>query len=89
VERAQVDEAALGVKTFVNGEMKQNGSIRDLIFPIPVILEFVSRFMTLEPGDLIATGTPEGVGPVNPGDVIRIEVAGVGTLENTVVSEAI
>jgi 2-keto-4-pentenoate hydratase/2-oxohepta-3-ene-1,7-dioic acid hydratase in catechol pathway len=45
--------------------------------------------MTLEPGDLIATGTPEGVGPVNPGDVIRIEVAGVGTLENTVVSEAI
>ena len=89
VERAKVDEAALGVKTFVNGELKQNGSIRDLIFPIPVILEFVSRFMTLEPGDLIATGTPEGVGPVNPGDVIRIEVAGVGTLENTVVSESI
>jgi len=87
--RDEVDETALGVKTWLNGELKQNGSAKDLIFPIPVILEFVSRFMTLEPGDLIATGTPEGVGPVQPGDVIRVEVAGVGALENPVIQETL
>ncbi|MDX2179462.1 MAG: fumarylacetoacetate hydrolase family protein [Bryobacteraceae bacterium] len=87
--RERVDETALGVKTWVNGALKQNGSAKDLIFPIPVILEFVSRFMTLEPGDLIATGTPEGVGPVQPGDVIRVEVAAVGALENPVVQETL
>jgi 2-keto-4-pentenoate hydratase/2-oxohepta-3-ene-1,7-dioic acid hydratase in catechol pathway len=89
VARERVDETALGVKTWLNGELKQNGSAKDLIFPIPVILEFVSRFMTLEPGDLIATGTPEGVGPVQPGDVIRVEVAGVSALENPVVQETL
>jgi 2-keto-4-pentenoate hydratase/2-oxohepta-3-ene-1,7-dioic acid hydratase in catechol pathway len=84
VPREDVEESALGVKTFVNDEQKQDGSIQDLIFPIPVIIEFVSQFLTLEPGDLIATGTPEGVGPVEVGDVVRVEIAGVGALENTV-----
>lgn len=81
---AEVDFNNLGVRTTVNGELRQDGSIRDLIFSIPVIIEFVTQFMTLEPGDLIATGTPEGVGPVTPGAVVRVEVAGVGTLENPV-----
>lgn len=85
-EDVKLDE--LGVKTLVNGAVKQDGSIRDLIFPVPVIIEFVTRFLTLEPGDIIATGTPEGVGPVVAGDVIRVEVAGVGALENKVVAES-
>ncbi len=89
VYKDSLDESKLGVKTFVNGELRQNGSIQDLIFPIPVIIEFVSQFMTLEPGDLIATGTPEGVGPVTQGDTIRIEVEGVGALENTVKQESL
>ncbi len=84
VPRADVNESGLGVKTFVNGELKQDGVIADLIFPIPVIIEFVSQFLTLEPGDLIATGTPEGVGPLEEGSVVRVEVAGVGVLENIV-----
>lgn len=89
VPREDVDESALGVKTFVNDLQKQDGSIRDLIFPIPVIIEFVSQFLTLEPGDLIATGTPEGVGPVEIGDLVRVEVPGVGILENRVVQETV
>jgi 2-keto-4-pentenoate hydratase/2-oxohepta-3-ene-1,7-dioic acid hydratase in catechol pathway len=60
-----------------------------LIFPIPVIIEFVSQFLTLEPGDLIATGTPEGVGPLEVGDTVRVEVPGVGILENKVVQDSV
>lgn len=89
VYKDSIDQEKLGVKTYVNGELKQNGSIRDLIFPIPVIIEFVSQFMTLEPGDLIATGTPEGVGPLAEGDTVRVEVEGVGALENKVKREAL
>jgi 2-keto-4-pentenoate hydratase/2-oxohepta-3-ene-1,7-dioic acid hydratase in catechol pathway len=84
VPAADVRFDELGVRTFVDGELRQDGSIRDLIFPIPVIIEYITQFMTLEPGDLIATGTPEGVGPVTPGAVVRVEVAGVGSLENPV-----
>lgn len=87
VYKESVDESKLGVRTYVNGQLKQDGSIQDLIFPIPVIIEFVSQFMTLEPGDLIATGTPEGVGPLVEGDTVRIEVEGVGALENKVKRE--
>jgi 2-keto-4-pentenoate hydratase/2-oxohepta-3-ene-1,7-dioic acid hydratase in catechol pathway len=87
VFKDSVHPMELGVRTFVNGEKRQDGSIQDLIFPVPVIIEFVSQFMTLEPGDLIATGTPEGVGPLEDGDIVRVEVAGVGTLENKVKRE--
>jgi 2-keto-4-pentenoate hydratase/2-oxohepta-3-ene-1,7-dioic acid hydratase in catechol pathway len=55
-----------------------------MIFPVGAILEFVSQFMTLEPGDLIATGTPPGVGPVNPGDRVEVEIPGLGILENSI-----
>ncbi len=89
VDKESVDVENLGVKTWVNGDLKQDGSIRDLIFPIPVIIEFVSQVMTLEAGDLIATGTPEGVGPMEVGAVVRVEVAGVGTLENKVERESL
>jgi 2-keto-4-pentenoate hydratase/2-oxohepta-3-ene-1,7-dioic acid hydratase in catechol pathway len=64
----------------VNGAQRQHGHTRDMAFPILELLAFISSIMTLEPGDLIATGTPEGVGPLNPGDVVEVELEGVATL---------
>jgi 5-oxopent-3-ene-1,2,5-tricarboxylate decarboxylase/2-hydroxyhepta-2,4-diene-1,7-dioate isomerase len=71
----------------VNGVKLQDAPLSDLIFPVAVLIEHISRFMTLEPGDLIATGTPPGVGPLVPGDVVRVEIEGIGALENPVVRE--
>ena len=68
----------------VNGETRQHGNTADLLFPVPRLIAFISRIMTLEVGDIIATGTPAGVAPVEVGDLIQIEVAGVGMLENRV-----
>ena len=75
------------VRCMVNNEVRQDGNTGLMIYPIPTILAFVSRFMTLEPGDLILTGTPAGVGAVKPGDVMVVEVSGLGTLSNPVISE--
>jgi 2-keto-4-pentenoate hydratase/2-oxohepta-3-ene-1,7-dioic acid hydratase in catechol pathway len=77
----------LRVKTWVNGELKQDGSVTEMLFPVGAILEYITQFMTLEPGDLIATGTPPGVGPLQPGDVVRVEIQGLGALENQVIAE--
>jgi 2-keto-4-pentenoate hydratase/2-oxohepta-3-ene-1,7-dioic acid hydratase in catechol pathway len=77
----------LRVRTWVNGELKQDGSVTEMLFPVGAILEYITQFMTLEPGDLIATGTPPGVGPLQPGDVVRVEIPGLGTLENSVIAE--
>jgi 2-keto-4-pentenoate hydratase/2-oxohepta-3-ene-1,7-dioic acid hydratase in catechol pathway len=71
------------VTTRLNGEVKQKGSIADLIFPIDHLLRYITAFLTLEPGDLIPTGTPSGVGPVQPGDTVAVEVTGLGVLNNT------
>jgi len=79
--------AGVGVQTRVNGEIRQDGNTRDFIFSLDVILRYISQAMTLEPGDLIATGTPEGVGPVVAGDVVAVTVEGVGTLENRIADE--
>jgi 2-keto-4-pentenoate hydratase/2-oxohepta-3-ene-1,7-dioic acid hydratase in catechol pathway len=79
--------AGVDVETRVNGEVRQHGNTRDFIFSLDVILRYISQAMTLVPGDLIATGTPEGVGPVVAGDVIEVSVEGVGTLRNPVVDE--
>jgi 2-keto-4-pentenoate hydratase/2-oxohepta-3-ene-1,7-dioic acid hydratase in catechol pathway len=79
--------AGISVQTRVNGELKQNGNTRDLIFPLDVVLRYISNIMTLEPGDLIATGTPEGVAPVVAGDVVEVTVEGVGTLRNPIADE--
>ncbi len=79
-----LDWAALEVIGRVNGEQRQHGRSADMIFPIPVLIEYISHIMTLEPGDLILTGTPEGVGPLAPGDVVEVEVPGVGVLRNPV-----
>jgi 2-keto-4-pentenoate hydratase/2-oxohepta-3-ene-1,7-dioic acid hydratase in catechol pathway len=76
----------LRIKSWVNDQPKQDGTVRDMIFNPGVIIEYISAFLTLEPGDLIATGTPPGVGTVVPGDRIRVEIEGVGTLENQVIA---
>jgi 2-keto-4-pentenoate hydratase/2-oxohepta-3-ene-1,7-dioic acid hydratase in catechol pathway len=79
--------AGVGVKTQVNSDVRQDGNTRDFIFNLDVVLRYISQVMTLLPGDLIATGTPKGVGPVVAGDVIEVTVDGIGTLRNSVVDE--
>jgi len=78
----------LKLRTWINGELRQEGSTRDMIFDIPYLIEYLSSFMTLQPGDMIATGTPEGLADVVPGDEVIVEVEGVGRLVNRIVSEA-
>jgi len=80
--------AGIQVEARVNGEVRQSGNTQDFIFPLDVVLRYISRIMTLEPGDLIATGTPKGVGPVVAGDAIEILIEGVGTLRNPVADES-
>jgi 2-keto-4-pentenoate hydratase/2-oxohepta-3-ene-1,7-dioic acid hydratase in catechol pathway len=76
--------AGIGVETRVNGAVRQQGNTRDFIFPLDVVIRFISQAMTLMPGDLIPTGTPKGVGPVVAGDAMEIIVEGIGTLSNPV-----
>lgn len=68
-----------------NGELRQDGTTKDFLFPLDVLLRHISQVMTLEPGDIVATGTPAGVGPLKAGDVVEVTVEGVGTLRNPVV----
>jgi 2-keto-4-pentenoate hydratase/2-oxohepta-3-ene-1,7-dioic acid hydratase in catechol pathway len=75
----------LVVEGWVNGTRRQRGELRDLVFGVPAVLAFVSRVMTLMPGDLVVLGTPSGVGPLQEGDLVQVVVEGVGTLENPVV----
>jgi 2-keto-4-pentenoate hydratase/2-oxohepta-3-ene-1,7-dioic acid hydratase in catechol pathway len=85
VTRGELRLEDVRVRTFVDNEKRQDASLQELIFPLGRIIEFVTEFMTLEPGDLIATGTPSGVGPLAPGSVVRVVIEGVGALENRVV----
>lgn len=80
----ELDPAGLQVMSRVNGVPKQNGNTADLIHHVPALISFVSRVMTLYPGDVIYTGTPEGVGPLVSGDTCEIEIRGIGILENPV-----
>jgi 2-keto-4-pentenoate hydratase/2-oxohepta-3-ene-1,7-dioic acid hydratase in catechol pathway len=72
------------VETFLNGERKQRGNTREFIFGLDQIIRYISQFATLEPGDLISTGTPAGVGPLKTGDVVEVEIGGIGRLRNPV-----
>ncbi len=83
----QVDPTELGVRTYVNGELRQEGNTRHLRHSVAELIEYISEFMTLEPGDMIWTGTPEGLSHIYPGDVVRCEVDGLGALENPVIGE--
>jgi 2-keto-4-pentenoate hydratase/2-oxohepta-3-ene-1,7-dioic acid hydratase in catechol pathway len=79
-----IDPARVGVSLRVNGEVRQDGNTRDMVFPVATLVAFVSSVMTLRPGDVILTGTPEGVGPLVDGDQVSVTVEGIGTLVNPV-----
>src|SRR5712671_28271 len=85
---APADLTSLSVTTTVNGEVRQRGKGADMVFDIPALLSYISGVMTLEPGDLVLTGTPEGVGTLAPGDVVEVEIAGVSRVSNPVTRDA-
>jgi 2-keto-4-pentenoate hydratase/2-oxohepta-3-ene-1,7-dioic acid hydratase in catechol pathway len=72
----------------LNGTRKQSGNTRDFLFGIPELLRYITAFLTLEPGDLVPTGTPAGVGPMQPGDSVTVAIPGIGALVNTVARES-
>ena len=82
---ANIDPSEADIKTRINGKVVQDSNTSDLIFSIPELVEFISHIMTLEAGDIIATGTPPGVGPMQKGDIVDIEIEGIGILRNAVV----
>lgn len=82
-----LDPAGLALTTRVNGEVTQSANTRDLLFSVPQAISYLSRYITLLPGDAIMTGTPAGVGPIKPGDDIEVEIEGIGVLRNSVVAE--
>ncbi len=79
-----LDPGNAPVRAYLNGELKQNSNTANFIFDVPTMVSFITRVMPLFPGDIIATGTPSGVGPMKPGDTIEIEIEGIGCLRNTV-----
>lgn len=90
----ELDVGNLGIRSFVNGELRQNSNTRHLIFDPPAQVEYLSSGMTMEPGDIVFTGTPAGVGALmdpkcwlRPGDKVRIEIDGIGAIENEVAQE--
>ena len=82
----ELDTSDLRVTTHLNGDLKQDGSTKDMIFDVPTLVAYVSSVMTLLPGDVILTGTPEGVGPMNVGDEVEVTISGIGSLTNRVAS---
>ena len=86
IPMAGVDLGGLQVVTRVNGQERQRGSMDQMVFQIPFLISYVSAIMTLEPGDVLATGTPEGVGPLAAGDMVEVELPGLGTVMNPVVA---
>jgi 5-oxopent-3-ene-1,2,5-tricarboxylate decarboxylase / 2-hydroxyhepta-2,4-diene-1,7-dioate isomerase len=87
-----VDEIAdcgnLEITTRVNGEIKQEGNTKNLIHSVPKLIEYITDFMTLEPDDVLLTGTPKGISPLSPGDLVEVSIEKLGTLSNTVVAES-
>jgi 2-keto-4-pentenoate hydratase/2-oxohepta-3-ene-1,7-dioic acid hydratase in catechol pathway len=86
VPLGEVDLGGLSVVTRLNGEERQRGSADQMVFSIPFLISYISRIMTLEPGDLVATGTPEGIGPLADGDVVEVELVGLSSLLNPVLA---
>ncbi len=84
----ELDPANVGLETYLNGELKQRGNTSDLVFGIPELINFISHVMTLLPGDIIATGTPSGIGPMYPGDTVEIKIEPIGTRRNRVVRDS-
>lgn len=88
IEEGPVDIAATAIRCLVNGELRQSGSGAEMLFDPWHIVSYVSSVMTLMPGDIVVTGTPAGVGPLQAGDLCEVEIDGVGRLRNPVVDEA-
>jgi 5-oxopent-3-ene-1,2,5-tricarboxylate decarboxylase / 2-hydroxyhepta-2,4-diene-1,7-dioate isomerase len=89
VDRADIaDPMNLQLRTLVNGQVTQEGNTRDMIFNIPALIAYLSDFMTLLPGDLILTGTPEGLADVKIGDEVVTEIEGIGSLKNTIIGDS-
>ncbi|MEU2541665.1 fumarylacetoacetate hydrolase family protein [Streptomyces iakyrus] len=84
----ELDPSGLALTTRVNGTVVQSASTADLLLPVPEIVSYLSRYLTLLPGDVIMTGTPSGVGPIRPGDEVEVEIEGIGVLRNPVVAES-
>jgi 2-keto-4-pentenoate hydratase/2-oxohepta-3-ene-1,7-dioic acid hydratase in catechol pathway len=82
------DPADAMITCYVNGEMRQMASTRDMVFGVRQLIAFASSVMTLEPGDLLFTGTPAGVGPLQPGDIVEVNIEGLGSLKNPVIADA-
>ena len=80
-----IDPNAVAIETYVNGELRQSSSTKELVVPVEEIVARVARIMTLVPGDVIATGTPAGAGPLEPGDRVEVRIEGIGSLMNSVV----
>jgi 2-keto-4-pentenoate hydratase/2-oxohepta-3-ene-1,7-dioic acid hydratase in catechol pathway len=87
IETEIADPDNLTVEAYVNGERRQHGNTRDMVFGVRRLISFISHIMTLFPGDVIATGTPAGIGPMRVGDVVEVKLAGIGALRNRVVME--
>lgn len=88
VAQVPADLSSLTVTTRVNGAVRQQGKATDMVFDLPAILSYISGIMTLEVGDLVLTGTPDGVGTLAPGDVVEVEIAGVSRVSNPVTPDA-
>jgi len=81
----ELDPGNVHLETCLNGELRQQGNTSDLVFSVPELVSFISHIMTLLPGDIIATGTPSGIGPMKPGDTVEVKIEPIGTLRNYVV----
>jgi len=82
-----LDISDLGIETYLNGDIRQSSRTADMVFKVPFLVSFISQVMTLEAGDVIATGTPSGIGPMKPGDTVEVRIDGIGGLRNSVESE--
>ena len=80
-----IDPSGVEIETFVNGERRQGSNTKNLLFPVEDLVARVAAVMTLLPGDVIATGTPAGVGPMLPGDKVEVRIEGIGSLPNPVI----
>jgi len=83
----EVSPDGLKLETYLNGDLRQSTRTSDLIFPVDMLVSFISNIMTLLPGDVIATGTPSGIGPMKPGDVVEVKIENIGTLRNYVAAQ--
>ena len=81
----EVNPDALKLETRLNGKVMQQGDTADFITPVGELIEFITASMTLEPGDVVATGTPAGIGPMVPGDAVEVEIEGIGILKNQII----